>query len=91
MFAQHSINHFQHMTDPRTLALTLFAANVALTAATFGIPRAVARQSVGGSFWVEYDCPIYSVCFHTEGCARRREAELRFERAVIETIAYGPQ
>ena len=79
------------MTDPRTLALTLFAANVALTAATFGIPRAVARQSVGGWFWVEYDCPILGICCHTEGCARRREAELRFEKAVMDDLAYTPQ
>ena len=65
-----------------------FVAAVATTAATFDITRAEARRS-GRSLWVVYECPD-GFTIHTESCRRRREAELRFERAVIGDLTYTP-
>ena len=63
-----------------------FVAAVAATAATFDITRAEARRS-GNWYWGEYESPLGG-CVHTESCSRRREAELRFEKAVIGELSY---
>ena len=88
--APYLIQYMHSSHDPRhPPVFAAFAAAVALTAATFGILRAVARRS-GNWYWVEYDSPSLGVCIHTEGCSRRRQAELRFEKSVIVDLAYGP-
>ena len=81
MLASHIPQH--------TPVFTAFIAAVTVTAATFGISHAEARQS-GNRFWVAYTSPTFNVTVHTEACSHRREAELRFERAVIGDLTYTP-